>query len=412
MPAAAPATRPVREQRHGGEDEVTGDRIEVAGFAGRDGSVVRAHRRVTHGAGVGIAARSHAPRVGGLGGASARVASGLVPTPVPRLILPSRRVDPTRALVRRVGIALGVLVFVALITWFGRDGYRDADGDPVSVLDAFYYATVTVTTTGYGDITPVSSTARAVTAFVVTPARVLFLIVLVGTTIELLTERFRQALAESRWRQRVSDHTIIVGYGTKGRGAAETLVSSGTSPDHVVVVDLSPSVLEEAREHGFTTVVGDATRTVVLERAQAAEARTVIVTCERDDTATLVTLTARELNPLASIVAAVRETENAHLLRQSGANAVIVSSEASGRLLGLAAEQPRAVAVLEDLIVAGVGLRLVERPPVPDEVGGAPRTLEGALPIAIVRGDARIPFGTSEFGEVRPGDVIVSLGRE
>jgi voltage-gated potassium channel len=321
-------------------------------------------------------------------------------------------VDPTLQLLRRIAIALAVLVFVALVTWLGRDGYRDVDGDPVSLLDAFYYATVTVTTTGYGDITPVSSGARAVTAFVVTPARVLFLIVLVGTTIELLTERFRAALAESRWRQRVTDHTIIVGYGTKGRGAATTLVSTGTSPDQIVVVDQSGAPLEEARAAGFTTVQGDATRTVVLERAQVDAARTVIVTAERDDTATLVTLTARELNPRASIVAAVRETENAHLLRQSGANAVIVSSEASGRLLGLAAGQPRVVEVIEDLIVAGRGLKLTERAPRPDEIGGPAQTLDGALPVVLVRGDERISFDAPEFHEVRPGDVIVSLCRE
>jgi voltage-gated potassium channel len=335
-----------------------------------------------------------------------------MPGPLPRLILPGRRIDPTRQLLRRVGIAVAVLVFVGLVTWFGRDGYRDADGDPVSLLDAFYYATVSVTTTGYGDVTPVSPGARAVTAFVVTPARVLFLIVLVGTTIELLTERFRAALAESRWRKRVTDHTIIVGFGTKGRGAATTLVSTGTTPEQIVVVDQSGAPLEEARAAGFTTVQGDATRTLVLEQAQVVGARTVIVTAERDDTATLVTLTARELNPRANIVAAVRETENAHLLRQSGANSVIVSSEASGRLLGLAAGQPRVVAVLEDLIVAGRGLKLEERAPQAAEVGGPPRRLDGALPVILVRGDEHISFDAPEFHEVRVGDVIVSLRPE
>ena len=90
---------------------------------------------------------------------------------------------------------------------------------------------------------------------------------------------------------------------------------------------------------------------------------------------------------------------------------MIVSSDASGRLLGLAADQPR-VAVLEDLIVAGEGLRLVERPALPDEVGGPPQMLENAMPVALVRGEARIAFGTSEFGSVQPGDVVVSICRE
>ena len=108
---------------------------------------------------------------------------------------------PIRSLVRRIGIAVGIVLVIALITWLDRDSYSDADGNGVSFLDAIYYSTVTVTTTGYGDIAPLTPGARAWTAFVVTPLRAVFLIVLVGTTLQLLTERYRQALAESRWRK-------------------------------------------------------------------------------------------------------------------------------------------------------------------------------------------------------------------
>lgn len=111
---------------------------------------------------------------------------------------------------------------IALLAWIGRDGYSDADGSPLSLLDAIYYSTVTVTTTGYGDIAPISPGARAITAFVVTPLRVVFLVVLVGTTLELLTERFRRARAEAHWRRTVRDHTIVAGYGTTGHRAVET----------------------------------------------------------------------------------------------------------------------------------------------------------------------------------------------
>ncbi len=53
--------------------------------------------------------------------------------------------------------------------------------------------------------------------------------------------------------------------------------------------------------------------------------RSIIVANGRDDTAVLVTLTAREIEPKAKIVASIREAENQHLLRQSGADTVVVS---------------------------------------------------------------------------------------
>ena len=150
----------------------------------------------------------------------------------------------------------------------GRDGYSDADGSPLSLLDAIYYSTVTVTTTGYGDIAPISPGARAVTAFVVTPLRVVFLVVLVGTTLELLTERFRHSRAEARWRRTMRDHTIVAGYGTMGRQAVETLLANGTTTvDQVVVIDPQEAATTSAREAGLTAIMADATRTAAWKQA-------------------------------------------------------------------------------------------------------------------------------------------------
>ena len=328
----------------------------------------------------------------------------------PRLPFPQHAPDALRSLVRRFGVAIGIIVLIALLTWFGRDGYSDADGTQISLLDSFYYATVTATTTGYGDIAPVGGAERAVTAFIVTPLRILFLIVLVGTTLELLTERFRRARAETRWRSRVTHHTIIVGYGTMGRGAVQTLLANGVSRADIVVIDRLAEPVADAGEIGLVGIVADATRTSTWHQARLAQARAIVVTCNRDDTATLVTLTARELNSSIPISVAVREAENAHLLSQSGATTVVLSSEAAGRLVGLSTQAPGAIGVLEDLLVAGSGLELSERRVDDDEVGGPPdRARSGGLPIAIVRGTARVSFDDPEFERLRPGDIVVSL---
>lgn len=328
----------------------------------------------------------------------------------PRIQFPHHAPDAWRSLLKRVGAAIGIVAVIAVLTWLGRDGYRDADGTAVSLLDAVYYATVTATTTGYGDIAPVGQTERAITAFVVTPLRILFLIVLVGTTLELLTERFRQARAEARWRTRMSQHTIVVGYGTMGRGAVATLLANGATPADIVVIDKLPSAVEAAARAGLTGIVADATRTATWRQARLERARAVVVTCNRDDTATLVTLTARELNERVLISVAVREAENAHLLSQSGATTVVLSSEAAGRLVGMATQAPAAIGVLEDLLVAGAGLELTERAADADEVGGPPKPERAVgIPIAVLRAGQRICFDEPAFQRLEPGDVVVSL---
>ena len=176
------------------------------------------------------------------------------------------------------------------------------------------------------------------------------------------------------------------------------LLADGTPPDHIVVVDRDPAAVERANTAGVIGIVADATQTAAWRQARLDRARAVVVTCNRDDTATLVTLTAREFNGKAPIAVAVREGENAHLLSQSGATTVVLSSEAAGRLVGLATQSPDTIGVLEDLLVAGRGLELTERPVQPDEVGGPPDPARcDGLPIAIVRGGRRIPFDVAEF---------------
>ena len=148
-------------------------------------------------------------------------------TTTPGLSLPHHEITPSAAIWRRVVLALGLLLFVAVVAWLGRDGYADSSGGSVGFLEVLYYSTVSITTTGYGDIVPVTDSARAATIFLVTPARVLFLILLVGTTLEVLTERTRERYRERRWRSRVKDHYIIAGYGVKGRSAVRVLMAQG-----------------------------------------------------------------------------------------------------------------------------------------------------------------------------------------
>ena len=315
---------------------------------------------------------------------------------------------PLLALSRRVAIAMALLLVVALAVLATRGGYVDETGGPVTLLDALYYASVTVTTTGYGDITPVTTGARLTALLVITPARVAFLLVVVGTTVELLTDRWRETVRHDRWRRRVRDHHVICGYGVKGRSAARALTEDGIEAANIVVVELEPEAADEAARDGYPVVTGDASRTRSLLAAHVERARAVIVAPERDDAAVLITLTARELAPDATIVAAVREQENAHLLRQSGADAVITSSETSGRLLGVTSRNPRIAAVVTDLLHTSRGLVLEEREVAEEEVGRSISEARGLI-LAVVRQDTLLRYDNPAVGQLLAGDVLLGL---
>ncbi len=328
------------------------------------------------------------------------------------LHIPEKFVTPANKIARRVFYALAALFAAVLIVYLDRDGYRDIEAAPVpgglTFLDCLYYATVSLSTTGYGDITPVTETARLVNVLVITPLRVAFLIVLIGTTVETLTAASRQALKIQRWRNTVRNHTVVIGYGTKGKTAVTAMVGDGVPPAEIVVVDTDQASLDRASSAGLVTVRGDANKSDVLRLAGAQHAKAIIVATNSDPTAVLVTLTARELAPNAKIIASIREAENQHLLQQSGADSVVVSSETAGRLLGIATTTPSVVEMIEDLLTPDAGFAIAEREVERKEVGGSPRHNVDIV-LGVVRNEQLRRVDDPEVDALEDGDRLLYI---
>ncbi len=325
-----------------------------------------------------------------------------------KVSLPEKVRSPWWELGRRLLVAFGILFGTVMLVYLDRHAYVD-NNDPskgVNLVDSIYYTTVTLSTTGYGDIAPVEPHARLINAFVITPLRIAFLVLLIGTTLEVLASQGREMFRVARWRKKMGEHVVVVGYGTKGRSAVETLINNGQDPDGIVVVDTGATALQDAHADGLAVVTGDATRREVLRRAGVSKASQVIITTDRDDSNVLATLTVRQLNPEAWIVSAVREQENAPLMKQSGANSVITSSDAVGRLLGLSSLSPTLGSVMEDLLTYGEGLEVAERDLLVSEVGQPPQSLPDQV-IAVVRDEKVYRYFDPVVTQLARGDRLI-----
>lgn len=329
-----------------------------------------------------------------------------------RLHFASRRLSPVRNITVRLFIALAALVVTALLVYWERDCYADrGEAGTLSMLDSLYYAAVTLSTTGYGDVVPVCESSRLVNVLVITPLRFLFLIVLVGTTIEVLTQRSREELRATRWRKHVKDHTILIGYGVKGRAAARSLLDAGCTAGDIVVVANDRMDVDEATRLGMVGVVGDARREEVLTDAAVERASRIVIAPNEDDTAVLITLTARRLSPNARIVVAARQAQNIEVLRQSGADIVIPTAESAGRMMGLSLQSPTAGQILEDLMDAGRGLEITERAITREELGLAPTDIDsrGQIVLAVIRQGEVYRFDQPGVTMLQQGDRLVVI---
>ena len=99
------------------------------------------------------------------------------------------RLPPVAQFAIRMAIMFGMIIFIVAFHWFERDSLRDQIDGHVSFADVIYFTMISATTTGYGDVIPVTERARLFDALIVTPIRVFFLLLLAGTAYTFIIKR-------------------------------------------------------------------------------------------------------------------------------------------------------------------------------------------------------------------------------
>lgn len=310
----------------------------------------------------------------------------------------------------RVGFVLFLIGTAIAVHWFDRNGLQDSyDGD-VSFLDVVYFTMISITTTGYGDIAPVTERARMFDAIVVTPIRIFVVLIFVGTAYNFVFkktwDRWRMKLIQSN----LHDHIVIAGFGTSGQEAVNELLARGTNPEEIVVIDTSDEALTLAEKKGCAVINGDATRDVALMNVKISRARSMIVSAGRDDTSILIVLTARHLAYHLPISVSVKAADNELLARQAGATTVINPVSFAGLLLAGSCEGAKISDYLSDLASATGRVKLIQRAVLDSEVGMSMNEIvTDGLGVRIYRNNEVFGFWEGETKSLEAGDIIVEI---
>lgn len=309
----------------------------------------------------------------------------------------------------RLGGALALVFIVVMVHWLDRDGLKDSHDGVVSFLDVVYFTMISITTTGFGDIAPVSDKSRLVEAVIVTPIRLAVIYIFVGTAYNFIIKHSWETWRMKRIQERLSDHIVVLGYGVSGSESVAELIARGTDPSCIVVIDPSAQRLALAEQAGCNVMEGDATRDETLEAVRIGSARTVLVSAGRDDTTILIILTARHVAPHVPITAVVRADDNELLARQAGANNVINPVRFTGLLLAGSAEGQHISDYLADLASVTGRVQLIERTVEPGEVGKPLEQIATGKGLRIYRQGKEIGFWEPDAHVLEVGDVIVEI---
>ena len=310
----------------------------------------------------------------------------------------------------RMTLAFGLIMMVILIHWWDRAGLKDNYDDHISFLDVVYFTMISITTTGFGDIAPITPRARLIEAVIVTPVRIAVLFIFVGAAYDFVIKRSWEKWRMARIQEQLTDHVVVLGYGVSGSQSVGELIERGIDPHCIVVIDPSEDRLAEAERLGVNVMAGDATRDETLKSVRIDRAQSVLVSAGRDDTSILIVLTVRHLAPNVPISVVVRADDNELLARQAGANNVINPVRFTGLLLAGSVKGAHIADYLADLASVGGRVQLVEREVTEAECGKSIRQLEsGGTGLRVYRNGRAIGFWEDECQKLQPGDVVVEI---
>jgi voltage-gated potassium channel len=222
--------------------------------------------------------------------------------------------------IHRFRFRVCVLSLLAVLAT-GTVGYRLIEG--WSWGECLYMTVITISTVGYGEIHPLSATARLFT--------VMLIVVGVGTVavaisimFEGIFQRQMKLFMEKRSMQkevdRLTEHIIVCGYGRMGRNIANALTSTGRT---VVIIEMDPQAVEEIEREGRLVVKGDAADEGTLGQAGIDRASAIVATLGTDADNLFLTLTARGMNPELNIIARTEDERNCRKFTQAGASRVV-----------------------------------------------------------------------------------------
>lgn len=301
-------------------------------------------------------------------------------------------------------VALGTLGFHLLEGW--------------SVADSMYATIQTLTTVGYGDLTPTTSAGRFFAS--------LYMFVGVGAVLYVLTATV-QTIVQSemvatfgmRRRQRemskLHDHFIICGAGRVGSRLIRELQRASVP---FAVIEKDEQKVIHLIESGAPVIVGDATLEETLREVGVERARGLAACLPDDADNVYVVLIARDLNHNLHIVARAVEEQAEPKLIKAGANRVVAPTITGSHRMAQALMRPAVADFMDSITAENLDLSFeeMEVSPTSPYAGHRLRYTNilselNVIIVAIRRRNGQMTFNPSGDALIDAGDILIAIGR-
>ncbi|MFW5688680.1 MAG: potassium channel family protein [Spirochaetota bacterium] len=323
------------------------------------------------------------------------------------------RAKPRRADRSAKQLGLAVLILITTIV-IGTVGYVAIEG--WSFSDAVYMTIISLTTTGFTEVRPLSAAGRGLTVFVIISG-IASLAHVGGRVLQLAVELYLIRRGKmDRQIQRLRNHVLLCGFGRMGRHIASDLASAGVP---FVVLESNPELAPDLEEVGYLYLIGDASSDDLLREAGVEQARGLIAVVSSDAENVYTTLTAKALNPAITVVARALGDQSEPKLKTAGADRVIKPYELVGRRIAQLVIRPAMIEFVDTIARSNGGEITMEEITVSVDsplVGVALRDTDirsrlNVIIVAIRRGEEDLVYNPGPDAWFEIGDRLVAIGR-
>ncbi|KAA3634432.1 MAG: potassium channel protein, partial [Calditrichaeota bacterium] len=273
---------------------------------------------------------------------------------------------------RKLQLAIFGLLLVLII---GVIGFMILEG--LSPIDALYMTVITLSTVGFGEVSPLHPAGRLFVIFLI-----LFGVMLTGFFASIIGQmiiegQFREIYGRRKMEKKIDkmhDHIIIAGYGRVGRHVALEFKKK-----HVdfIVIEKDESMFTNLEKDGILFIQGEATDDDILRDAGIERAKTFVTTLPDEAQNVYLTLTARDMNRNLLIIARADYEEGEKKLKRAGADQVVTPHVLGGVRMAMASLRPNVVDFMKTTSLGQGGLS-IEELRIPENCTFAGKTLVGS----------------------------------
>ena len=244
-----------------------------------------------------------------------------------------------------------LLFFLIAISGISIYVFEGAHNEGIhNIFDTFYWSLITISTVGYGDITPHSIEGRVITMIIIIVG-----MGLISFSTSIMVSAFAERLDELRKNKvlhslkKVENLYIICGYSDLAQMLVERLHREGKE---FLIIDQDPHEIETLFEKGYRAVVGDATKKNIFTHIDFDKVAAVLVLTQSDMRNIYISLNIRSFSKDVFLISRAIDQQSYKKLKLAGVNYIISPYLTAGIFTLKIFEEPIALKVVEDILNA------------------------------------------------------------